>query len=78
MRVIADQLFSLGDYTLLARLARAHSNFGLRLYNPAAGLAAAPASLRRRASSAVCASTRVSEATAGRSSAPMRRPPTPR
>lgn len=35
VRVIADQLFSLGDYTLLARLARAHSNFELRLYNPA-------------------------------------------
>ncbi|MBL8300836.1 MAG: phospholipase D family protein [Rhodanobacteraceae bacterium] len=35
VRVIADQLFSLGDYTLLARLARAHANFELRLYNPA-------------------------------------------
>jgi cardiolipin synthase C len=35
VRVIADQLFSLGDYTLLARLARAHVNFELRLYNPA-------------------------------------------
>ncbi|MBN8741311.1 MAG: hypothetical protein BGP24_15265 [Lysobacterales bacterium 69-70] len=35
VRVIADQLFSLGDYTLLARLARTHANFELRLYNPA-------------------------------------------
>ncbi|TDR47432.1 phosphatidylserine/phosphatidylglycerophosphate/cardiolipin synthase-like enzyme [Tahibacter aquaticus] len=34
VRVIADQMFSLGDYSLLARLARAHANFELRLYNP--------------------------------------------
>lgn len=35
VRIIADQLFSLGDYSLLARLAHAHANFELRLYNPA-------------------------------------------
>mgnify|MGYP003768577993 CR=1 FL=1 len=35
VRVIADQMFSLGDPDLLARLATAHTNFELRLYNPA-------------------------------------------
>ena len=34
VRVIVDQLFSVGDPTLLARLARAHANFELRFYNP--------------------------------------------
>ena len=34
VRVIADQLFSIGDPTLLARLARAHANFEIRFYNP--------------------------------------------
>ncbi|MEO8672815.1 MAG: phospholipase D family protein [Tahibacter sp.] len=35
VRVIADQLFSIDDTNLLARLARAHVNFEIRLYNPA-------------------------------------------
>jgi len=34
VRVIVDQLFSLDDTELLARLARAHVNFELRVYNP--------------------------------------------
>jgi putative cardiolipin synthase len=34
VRVIVDQLFSLDDIELLARLARAHANFELRVYNP--------------------------------------------
>lgn len=37
VRVIVDQLFSLGDTTLLARLARAHANFEIRFYNPTFG-----------------------------------------
>jgi len=42
VRVLADQLFSIDDDTLLARLARAHANFELRLYNPAFDKAATP------------------------------------
>jgi phosphatidylserine/phosphatidylglycerophosphate/cardiolipin synthase-like enzyme len=34
VRVIVDQLFSLDNIELLARLARAHANFELRVYNP--------------------------------------------
>ncbi|MGA9334179.1 MAG: phosphatidylserine/phosphatidylglycerophosphate/cardiolipin synthase family protein [Rudaea sp.] len=34
VRVLVDQLFSLDDVELLARLARAHVNFELRVYNP--------------------------------------------
>jgi cardiolipin synthase C len=34
VRVITDQLFSLDDTELLAQLARAHTNFELRIYNP--------------------------------------------
>ncbi len=34
VRVLADQLFSLDDVPLLAHLARAHTNFELRMYNP--------------------------------------------
>lgn len=34
VRVIADQLFSLEDTELLARLATIHSNFEVRIYNP--------------------------------------------
>ena len=42
VRVLADQLFSIDDDTLLARLARAHANFEIRLYNPAFDKAATP------------------------------------
>jgi phosphatidylserine/phosphatidylglycerophosphate/cardiolipin synthase-like enzyme len=34
VRVLVDQLFSLGNSQLLAALARAHVNFELRVYNP--------------------------------------------
>ena len=34
VRVLVDQLFSLGNTQLLAALARAHVNFELRVYNP--------------------------------------------
>jgi phosphatidylserine/phosphatidylglycerophosphate/cardiolipin synthase-like enzyme len=34
VRVLVDQLFSLDDVALLARLARAHVHFELRVYNP--------------------------------------------
>ncbi len=34
VRVLVDQLFSLDNIELLARLARAHVNFELRVYNP--------------------------------------------
>ena len=34
VRVLSDQLFSIDNMSLLARLARAHRNFELRLYNP--------------------------------------------
>ncbi|NCT67634.1 MAG: phospholipase D family protein [Rhodanobacteraceae bacterium] len=34
VRVLADQLFSLDNVEWLARVARAHANFELRLYNP--------------------------------------------
>ncbi len=34
VRVIADQLFSLEDTELLARLARIHANLEIRIYNP--------------------------------------------
>jgi phosphatidylserine/phosphatidylglycerophosphate/cardiolipin synthase-like enzyme len=34
VRLLSDQLFSLDDTTRLARLAQAHANFELRLYNP--------------------------------------------
>jgi len=34
VRVLTDQLFSLGDTELLAQLARAHVNFELRVYHP--------------------------------------------
>lgn len=34
VRVIVDQLFSLDNIELLAQLARAHTNFELRVYNP--------------------------------------------
>jgi phosphatidylserine/phosphatidylglycerophosphate/cardiolipin synthase-like enzyme len=34
VRVLADQLFSLEDTELLARLALAHDNFEVRIYNP--------------------------------------------
>lgn len=34
VRLITDQLFSIDDARLLAKLARAHANFELRLYNP--------------------------------------------
>jgi phosphatidylserine/phosphatidylglycerophosphate/cardiolipin synthase-like enzyme len=42
VRVLADQLFSIGDDTLLARLASAHANFELRLYNPTFDKASTP------------------------------------
>ncbi|MFC5742139.1 phospholipase D-like domain-containing protein [Dyella tabacisoli] len=34
VRILADQLFSFGDVNLLNRLARVHSQFEVRLYNP--------------------------------------------
>jgi phosphatidylserine/phosphatidylglycerophosphate/cardiolipin synthase-like enzyme len=34
VRILADQLFSFEDAGLLAKLARSHDNFRLRLYNP--------------------------------------------
>jgi phosphatidylserine/phosphatidylglycerophosphate/cardiolipin synthase-like enzyme len=34
VRVLVDQLFALDDVEWLARIARAHANFDLRLYNP--------------------------------------------
>jgi phosphatidylserine/phosphatidylglycerophosphate/cardiolipin synthase-like enzyme len=34
VRVLVDQLFSLGNTQLLSALARAHANFELRVYNP--------------------------------------------
>ncbi|WP_266158974.1 phospholipase D family protein [Dyella silvatica] len=34
VRILADQLFSFGDLNLLNRLARVHSGFEVRLYNP--------------------------------------------
>jgi cardiolipin synthase C len=37
VRVLLDQLFSFDDVRLLARLAQAHANFELRLYNPTFG-----------------------------------------
>jgi putative cardiolipin synthase len=37
VRVLLDQLFSVDDVRLLARLAQAHVNFELRLYNPTFG-----------------------------------------
>jgi phosphatidylserine/phosphatidylglycerophosphate/cardiolipin synthase-like enzyme len=42
VRVIVDQLFSLDDIELLARLARAHVNFELRVYNPTFHKASTP------------------------------------
>ncbi len=39
VRVITDQLFSLDDTEFLARLARAHVNFELKVYNPTFGQA---------------------------------------
>jgi putative cardiolipin synthase len=37
VRILLDQLFSVEDVRLLARLAQAHVNFELRLYNPTFG-----------------------------------------
>ncbi len=37
VRVLVDQLFSLDDLRLLARLAAAHVNFEMRMYNPTFG-----------------------------------------
>jgi putative cardiolipin synthase len=37
VRILLDQLFSVDDVRLLARLAQAHVNFELRLYNPTFG-----------------------------------------
>jgi cardiolipin synthase C len=37
VQVLLDQLFSVDDVRLLARLAQAHANFELRLYNPTFG-----------------------------------------
>jgi cardiolipin synthase C len=37
VRVLVDQLFSVDDVRLLARLAHAHANFELRMYNPTFG-----------------------------------------
>ncbi len=42
VRVLVDQLFSLDDTELLARLARAHVNFELRVYNPTFHKASTP------------------------------------
>lgn len=42
VRVLADQLFSIDDVEWLARIARVHANFELRLYNPAFGDAVTP------------------------------------
>lgn len=42
VRVLVDQLFSLDDVELLARLARAHVNFELRVYNPTFDRATTP------------------------------------
>ena len=39
VRVLLDQLFSVQDTRLLARLASAHANFDIRLYNPTFGKA---------------------------------------
>lgn len=37
VRVLVDQLFSVDDVQLLARLSHAHANFELRMYNPTFG-----------------------------------------
>ena len=42
VRVIADQLFSLDDANLYAALARAHTNFEFRVYNPTLHKASTP------------------------------------
>jgi phosphatidylserine/phosphatidylglycerophosphate/cardiolipin synthase-like enzyme len=42
VRVLVDQLFSLDDVELLAALARAHTNFELRVYNPTFHKASTP------------------------------------
>ncbi|UXI68469.1 phospholipase D family protein [Tahibacter amnicola] len=42
VRILADQLFSLGDSTLLSQVAGAHVNLEIRLYNPAFDKAATP------------------------------------
>jgi cardiolipin synthase C len=37
VRILVDQLFSVDDVNLLARLAHAHANFEMRMYNPTFG-----------------------------------------
>ena len=39
VRILADQLFSIDNTALLARLARVHANLAMRLYNPTFGKA---------------------------------------